>query len=58
MLFTEAGELSDLFVLENSTHWVLWITEEKNLGVGGDFIFETLPIESPLSVDFNMVNAY
>ena len=57
MLLTEAGELSNLFLLENPAHWVLGITEKKDFGIGGDFVFESLPIEGPLSVNFNMIDA-
>ena len=57
MLLTEGGELNDLFFLKNSAHWVLGITEKKDFGVGGNFVFESLPIEGPLSVDFNMIDA-
>ena len=56
MLLAEASELNDLFVLKNSAHWVLGITKKKDLGVRGDLVFKSLPIEGPLSVDFNMID--
>ena len=49
--------MNDLFLLKNSAHWVLGITEKKDFGVGGNFVFESLPIEGPMSVDFNMIDA-
>ena len=57
VLLTEGGELSDLFFAENSAHRVLWITEEKDLGVISHLIFESLPVEAPLAIDLNMVDA-
>ena len=33
------------------------LISKKDFGIGGDFVFESLPIEGPLSVNFNMIDA-
>lgn len=49
-------EVGDFLFGENAAHGVLRIAEDEDLGVGSDGIFEPLPVESPLTIDFNMID--
>lgn len=55
VLFAEGGELNDFLFGEDAAHRVLGIAEDEEFGLRGDFAFEGVPVEGPLSVDFDVV---
>ena len=54
MLFAKSRELDHFFFCEDAAEWVLWVTQDEDLALFGDFGFESLPVESPSAILLDM----